>query len=99
LHSGRASSVASTPSLAELTISGTPQPEKPMAKYGARNVITGEITEMKKGSVMCEVKLKVPAEARMASVMTLESADDLALKVGDKVQIVVKAINVLLVKE
>jgi molybdopterin-binding protein len=70
-----------------------------MAKYGARNVITGEITEMKKGSVMCEVKLKVPAEARMASVMTLESADDLALKVGDKVQIVVKAINVLLVKE
>jgi molybdopterin-binding protein len=35
----------------------------------------------------------------MASVMTLESADDLALKVGDKVQIVVKAINVLLVKE
>lgn len=70
-----------------------------MARYGARNVIVGEITELKKGSVMCEVKLTVPAGARMASVMTVESADDLALKKGDKVQIIVKAVNVLLVKE
>lgn len=70
-----------------------------MAKYGARNVITGEITDVKKGTVMCEVKLRIPAEARMASVMTVESAEDLQLKVGDKVQVVVKAISVLLVKE
>ena len=35
----------------------------------------------------------------MASVLTTESLRDLDLKVGDTVQLVVKAINVLPVKE
>jgi molybdate transport system regulatory protein len=35
----------------------------------------------------------------MASVLTTESLQDLNLKVGDTVQLVVKAINVLPVKE
>jgi molybdate transport system regulatory protein len=34
----------------------------------------------------------------MASVLTTESAEDLALTVGDEVQLVVKAIHVLPVK-
>jgi len=67
-------------------------------KIGARNQIVGEVTEIKRGSVMGEVKLKVPA-SNMASVMTLDSIDDLALKPGDKVRVVVKAIHVLLIRE
>jgi molybdopterin-binding protein len=31
--------------------------------------------------------------------MTLDSLDDLGIKVGDKVKVVVKSINVLLVKD
>ncbi|MFT3917683.1 MAG: TOBE domain-containing protein [Anaeromyxobacteraceae bacterium] len=68
-------------------------------KYGARNQLTAKVTEVKKGSIMCEVKLDVSAPARMASVMTVESAEDLALKPGDSVKLVVKAIHVLVVKE
>jgi len=68
-------------------------------KYGARNQIVGKVTEIKKGGLMCEVKLDIPAGAHMASVMTLESLDDLGIKPGDTVKVVVKAINVLLVKE
>ncbi len=70
-------------------------------KIGARNQLTAEVVEIKRGSVMGEVKvrLKVTGEVRMASVMTLESIDDMALKVGDKVQVIAKAINVLLMKE
>jgi len=68
-------------------------------KYGARNQIVGKVTEIKKGGLMCEVKLDIPAGARMASVMTLESLDDLGIKPGDTVKVVVKAVNVLLVKE
>ena len=68
-------------------------------KYGARNQLTAKVTEVKKGSIMCEVKLDVSAPAKMASVMTVESAEDLALKPGDSVQLVVKAIHVLVVKE
>ena len=62
-------------------------------KVGARNQIVGKVTEIKKGSVMAEVKLEIPAAARMASVMTVESLDDLGLKPGDEVQVVVKAVS------
>lgn len=68
-------------------------------KYGAQNQITGKVTEIKKGTVMCQIKLDIPAGAKMSSVMTLDSLDDLALKPGDTVKVVVKAVNVLLVKE
>ena len=68
-------------------------------KYGARNQVIGKVTGIKKGSLMCQVTLKVPAESVMASVMTLDSLKELGIKKGDKVRVVVKAINVLLVKE
>lgn len=68
-------------------------------KYGARNQLTGKVTEVKRGTVMCQVRLDVAAGATMNSVMTLESLDDLGIKVGDKVKVIVKAVNVLLVKE
>jgi molybdopterin-binding protein len=48
---------------------------------------------------MCEVKLDLSGPGRMASVMTIESLDDLGIKLGDTVKVVVKAVNVLLVKE
>ncbi len=68
-------------------------------KYGARNQLRGEVAEIKRGRVMALVKVKVPAESQMASVMTLESLDHLGVKVGDEVRVVVKAVNALLVKE
>ena len=40
----------------------------------------------------------IPASSRMASVMTLESLKELGIKKGDKVEVVVKAVNVLLMK-
>jgi molybdopterin-binding protein len=61
--------------------------------------LIGKVTAIKKGSVMCEVSLKVPAAASMESVMTLNSLKELGLKKGDTVRVVVKAVNVLLVKE
>ena len=67
-------------------------------KVGARNQIIGTVTEVKKGSIMAQVKLDVPA-SKMASVMTVDSADDMSLKKGDKVRVVVKAIHVLLMKD
>jgi molybdopterin-binding protein len=68
-------------------------------KYGARNQLIGKVTEIAKGGLMCKVKLEIPAGAQMASVMTIESLEDLGINEGDNVKVVVKAINVLLVKE
>jgi len=68
-------------------------------KIGARNQLVGQVTEIKRGAVMGEVKLIIPAKSPMASVMTLDSIDDLGIKKGDKVRVIVKAIHVLLIKE
>ena len=68
-------------------------------KYGARNQLKGKIVSIKKGDVMCQVKLDVADGVVMNSVMTMESLEDLGIKEGDSVKVVVKAINVLLVKE
>ncbi|UCB51608.1 MAG: TOBE domain-containing protein [Candidatus Zixiibacteriota bacterium] len=68
-------------------------------KYGARNQLTGKVTEIKKGTMMCQVKLEIPADSKMSSVMTIDSLDDLNIREGDSVKVVVKAVNVLLVKE
>ena len=68
-------------------------------KYGARNNVSATVTSVKKGDVMSLVKFEVKVPTEMASVLTTESADDLGLEVGDEVQLVVKAIHVLPVKE
>ena len=68
-------------------------------KYGARNQLSGKVKSIKKGGIMCEVKLDIPAGSGMSSVMTIDSLKDMGLKKGDKVMVLVKAINVLLVKE
>ena len=68
-------------------------------KYGARNQIEGVVKSIKKGDVMGQVTLEIPAASKMGSVMTMDSLNDLDLKVGDKVKVVVKAISVLLIKE
>jgi molybdopterin-binding protein len=68
-------------------------------KYGARNQITARVTSVKKGDVMALVKFDVTTPARMASVLTVESLEHLDLKPGDEVRLVVKAVNVLPVRE
>ncbi|UCE23595.1 MAG: TOBE domain-containing protein [Candidatus Zixiibacteriota bacterium] len=68
-------------------------------KYGARNELVGTVTEIKKGDVMCQVKLNIPADSKMQSVFTVDSLEHLGIVEGDSVKIVVKAVHVLLVKE
>ncbi len=67
-------------------------------KVGARNRIIARVTDIKRGKVMCLVKVRVPSASRMASVMTLESLKELGIRKGDQVEVVVKAVNVLLIK-
>ncbi len=68
-------------------------------KIGARNSIEGEVINIKKGTVMCQVRVRIAGNAEMESVMTIDSVQDMALKVGDRVRVAVKAVNVLLIKD
>jgi molybdopterin-binding protein len=68
-------------------------------KYGARNKIIAKVHSIKKGDVMSLVKYHVTRPAEMASVLTTESVEDLDLKVGDEVRLIIKAVHVLPTKE
>ena len=69
-------------------------------KHGARNDIVGEVTEIDtSGGVMAQAKVRVTGEFDMSSVMTKESIESLGLQTGDRVRVIVKAVNVLLVKD
>jgi molybdate transport system regulatory protein len=68
-------------------------------KYGARNTLTAKVKSVKKGDIMSLVKFEVTVPAEMASVLTTESLEDLKMKKGDQVQLIIKAIHVLPVKE
>ena len=67
-------------------------------KYGARNNLQARVTSVQAGDIMSLVKFEVTLPAQMASVLTTESLQELDLKVGDEVQLLVKAIHVLPVK-
>jgi molybdate transport system regulatory protein len=67
-------------------------------QYGARNKITATVKSVKKGDVMSLVKFEVNDPHEMTSVLTTESVNDLKLKMGETVELVIKAIHVLPVK-
>lgn len=68
-------------------------------KYGARNDVTAKVTSIQKGDVLSLAKFEVTLPAQMASVLTTESLEEMGLQVGDTVELVIKAVNVLPVKE
>ena len=68
-------------------------------EYGARNKIHAVVKSVKRGDVMSLARFDVEQPCCMSSVLTTESVDDLTLKPGDMVMLVVKAVHVLPVKE
>ena len=68
-------------------------------KYGAQNRIRARVKSIQKGDIMSLVKFDVVVPAAMASVLTTESLASLELKVGEELELIVKAIHVLPVKE
>jgi len=67
-------------------------------KHGARNQIAGKVKSIQRGDIMSLIKFVVTTPTEMASVITTESVEALDLKVGDEVQLIVKAIHVLPLK-
>ncbi len=68
-------------------------------KYGARNQLVGEVTAIKKGTLMCQVTVRIAGDATVSSVMTLDSLKELGIKKGSKVKVLIKAVNVLLASD
>jgi molybdate transport system regulatory protein len=66
--------------------------------YGARNKIKARVVSVKKGDIMSLAKFEVLSAKEMSSVLTSESVQEMNLKEGDEVELLVKAIHVLPVK-
>jgi molybdopterin-binding protein len=64
----------------------------------ARNHLKGEITEVLFGTVTALITVKV-GDNVVESVITKRSAEELGLKVGDKVTAVIKATEVMINKD
>ena len=64
----------------------------------ARNQLEGKVVSVKLGEVMAHVVVKV-GKSQVESVITRASAEELALKKGDSVKVVIKSTEVMLQKE
>ena len=66
---------------------------------GARNVIKGKVSEIKLGAINGIVKVDVGGGIIISSNCSIESIEQLGLAVGKEVQVVIKAMEVLLANE
>ncbi len=65
----------------------------------ARNKLEGVVTKIEKGTVASTVKIEISKSANITSMITKEAVEELNLKEGDKVEAVIKATEVLILKE
>lgn len=68
-------------------------------KYGVRNNLKATVTKVKTGDIMAQIECKLDETCLMSSVLTSDSVQEMNLKEGDKVILLVKAIHVVPVKE
>ncbi|MBO4227632.1 MULTISPECIES: TOBE domain-containing protein [Bradyrhizobium] len=67
-------------------------------RLSARNQIKGTVVEVKKGATTSHVRVDIGGTV-MTSSITNEAVDDLGIKVGGKVIVVVKASDVMIAVE
>jgi molybdopterin-binding protein len=64
----------------------------------ARNQLEGKIVKVTLGDIMAHVDVKI-GKSQIESVITRRSAEQLGLKKGDKVMVVIKSTEVMLEKD
>jgi molybdate transport system regulatory protein len=67
-------------------------------RVSARNRLPGTVVRVKLGGVMAQVTIRVGRQL-VDAVITRESAEELALKKGDRVAALVKSTEVMVAKE
>jgi molybdopterin-binding protein len=67
-------------------------------KLSARNQLKGKIASIDRGAVMCKVVVDIGGGNRITAAITVDSVDELGLKVGDQAAAVIKATEVMIAK-
>jgi molybdopterin-binding protein len=67
-------------------------------KISARNRLRGKVVAVEKGIITAKVKIEIKVPAVVTSVITKEAVEDLDVKVGDEVEVIVKSTEVMIGK-
>ena len=68
-------------------------------KLSTRNVLKGKVTDVKEGMVMAKVKVDVGNGNVLTSLISTEAVNELGVKVGGEVNVLIKATSVMLATE
>jgi molybdate transport system regulatory protein len=67
-------------------------------KISARNRLKGKVLSVEKERITAKVKIEITVPAVITALISTEAVDDLDVKVGDSVEAVVKATEVMIAK-
>jgi molybdate transport system regulatory protein len=67
-------------------------------KISARNRLKGKVISVEKNGLMAKVKVEVTVPVTVTALISREAVEDLGIKVGEKVEAVVKATEVMVAK-
>jgi molybdate transport system regulatory protein len=67
-------------------------------KISARNRLKGKVVAVDKDDITAKVKVEITAPAIVTALISREAVEDLKIKVGDEVEAVVKATEVMIAK-
>jgi molybdate transport system regulatory protein len=67
-------------------------------KISARNRLKGKVTHVEKNGLMAKVKVEITVPVTVTALISKEAAEDLGIKVGDQVEAIVKATEVMIAK-
>jgi molybdate transport system regulatory protein len=67
-------------------------------KISARNRLKGKVIAVQKDSITSKVKVEITTPAIVTALISTEAVGDLNVKVGDMVEAVVKATEVMIAK-
>ena len=70
----------------------------PIMALSARNQLSGKVKKIELGDIMAHVVVKV-GDSLIESIITRSSAEELKLKKGDSVRVVVKSTEVMIQKD
>ena len=68
-------------------------------KISARNRLKGVVKSVEKGDIVSKVKMEITSPTIVTALISSEAVEDLNIRVGDKVEAVIKATEVMVAKE
>lgn len=68
-------------------------------KISARNRLKGVVRSVEKGDVVTKIRLEIEVPTTITALISTEAVEDLDIKVGDRVEAVIKATEVMIAKE